>query len=223
MKILCISDHVDPLVYSQTIKNRFKDVELVLSSGDLPLSYYDFIMTSLNKPLLFVFGNHQLRGMKEFKESLNILGGYCPWDHERNEPPPPGATYIGKKICREKCVLIAGLGGCMWYNGGANQYTDLQMFFHIVGMIPAFLINKLRFGRFLDILITHSPPYGIHDGSDRCHTGFKSFLWFMRVFKPKYLVHGHVHLYTHNAERISNYFTTKITNAYNHLVIDLEM
>ena len=55
MKILCVADHVDPFVYSAGLKSRFRDVELVLSAGDLSLEYYDFIVSTLNKPLYFVF------------------------------------------------------------------------------------------------------------------------------------------------------------------------
>jgi predicted phosphodiesterase len=58
MKILCISDTTDPLVYSPNIAERYADVDCVISAGDLPLKYYEYILSSLNKPLYFVFGNH---------------------------------------------------------------------------------------------------------------------------------------------------------------------
>ncbi|MFW6208587.1 MAG: metallophosphoesterase, partial [Spirochaetota bacterium] len=48
-KILCISDHVDPLIYSNQLKERFKDIDLVLSAGDLDRPYYGFIVSTLNK------------------------------------------------------------------------------------------------------------------------------------------------------------------------------
>jgi len=60
MKVLCVSDQIDPLVYSSNIKERYKDIDLVISAGDLPMEYLDFIVSSLNKPVLFVFGNHNL-------------------------------------------------------------------------------------------------------------------------------------------------------------------
>ena len=211
MKILCIADHKDPLVYSQSIKDRFHEVELVLSAGDLPISYYDYIVSCLNKPLLFVFGNHKLRALKSQQDGfLHQMRSYF-----------SGATYIGKKTVREKGLLLAGLGGSMWYNGDENQYTDYQMYWNVFRLIPSLLINKIRFGRFIDILVTHAPPRGIHDGKDLCHTGFKCFLWFMRTFKPGYLVHGHVHLYSLNDKRVSQYWQTTVVNAYNHIVIDL--
>ena len=57
---------------------------------------------------------------------------------------------------------------------------------------------------------------------DPCHTGFRVFLWFMRTFRPRYLVHGHVHLYDRNAAREARYASTTVVNAYDHVVIDLE-
>ena len=60
MKILCISDQIDPLVYSSNIKERYKDIDFIISAGDLPMEYLDFIVSSLNKAVYFVFGNHNL-------------------------------------------------------------------------------------------------------------------------------------------------------------------
>ena len=50
MKILCLSDYVDPLIYNQNIKQTFSDIDLIICAGDLPLDYIDFVVTMLNKP-----------------------------------------------------------------------------------------------------------------------------------------------------------------------------
>lgn len=224
MKILCVSDHVDPLVYSATIKTRFSDVSLVLSSGDLPFNYYDYIISSLNKPLLFVFGNHKLDMFGYFKKTSDIssMGKTMVTYFENTSQRPGGVTYVGDRIVKQQGLLIAGLGGSMWYNGKPNQYTDFTMYLHILRFLPRLLLNRIFRGRYVDILITHAPPFRVNDLPDRCHTGFKAFLWFMRVFKPRYLVHGHVHLYDMNARRVSNYCETKVVNVYDHYVIDWE-
>ncbi|MBN2554134.1 MAG: metallophosphoesterase [Spirochaetales bacterium] len=222
MKILCISDHVDPLVYSPSIKQRFADVELVLSAGDLPMSYYDFIMSTLNKPLLFVFGNHNLRYMPLFTGRADSVPRSRFSTHGYDGWLPTGAVHIGSRVRREKSVLVAGLGGSLWYNGGENQFREFQIALRIVKLLPRLLYNKLRFGRYLDILLTHAPPFGIHDREDRCHRGFKTFLWFMRVLRPKYLVHGHIHLYSASELRMSRYQQTTVVNAYDHVVIDVQ-
>jgi hypothetical protein len=220
MKILCIADHIDPLVYSPGIKERFRDVGLVLSAGDLPLTYYDFIVSTLNKPLLFVFGNHNLRGMEQFRGVPEFVGR-SPAQPREADPPATGAVYVSGRVRREKGVLVAGLGGSRWYNGGENQYTDLQAWLRLALLAPRLLFNRLRFGRYLDVLLTHAPPLGVHDAQDPCHRGFRSLLWFMRVFKPRYLVHGHIHLYSDDAARVSRWGQTTVVNAYDHALIEV--
>ena len=61
MKILCVSDEIDPLIYNSSVKQVFGDIDVVLCAGDLPMDYIDFIVSTLNKPTYFVFGNHNLK------------------------------------------------------------------------------------------------------------------------------------------------------------------
>jgi len=70
--VLCVADHIGPRVYSPGVKDRFQGVQLVISAGDLPLSYYDFLVSSLNKPLLFVFGNYNLGHYRRTKHKLSL-------------------------------------------------------------------------------------------------------------------------------------------------------
>ena len=221
MKALCVSDSIDPLVYSDSVKRRFVDVEVVLAAGDLPLEYLEFIVSSLNKPLFFVFGNHNLNQFsyyrnREFADRRGMT-------EERRGLPGLGTVYVGGRVVREGGLLIAGLGGSMRYNGGGNQYSNFEMNMRILGLLPWLLFNRIRSGRALDVLLTHAPPYGIHDGKDLCHRGFRAFLWFMRVFKPRYLIHGHIHLYDFADNRKTVYHSTVVINAYSHFVVDIEV
>jgi len=221
MKILCVSDSRDPLIYSPQVKNRFHDVDLVLGAGDLDLDYYGFIVSSLNKPLLFVFGNHNLNKIHHFRREY--ASDYPPDIHPHaGEPLSYGSTYVGGKVIRNGGLIIAGLGGSMRYNDGRNQFTETGMFFRSLRLLPKMLLHRIVHGRYVDILLTHSPPKGIHDMDDLPHRGFKVFLWFMRRFKPRFLIHGHVHLYDLNAKRVTLYNGTHVINAYEHIVIDTE-
>jgi Icc-related predicted phosphoesterase len=221
VRILCVSDHVDPLIYSNSIKKRFGTVDLVLGAGDLELPYYGYIVSSLNKPLAFVFGNHNLKRISFYRKEhspvqMDLSGTSF---LERSF----GSTYVGDRVIKMGGVLVAGLGGSMEYNGGLNQFTEFQMALKMMKLLPGLIINRLFRGRWLDVLLTHAPPAGIHDRDDPCHRGFRIFLSFMRFFKPRYLVHGHVHLYDLNATRITEYHSTTVVNAYEHIVIDLEV
>jgi uncharacterized protein len=217
MKILCVSDEVDPIVYSPRIRERFGDVDLVLAAGDLPMEYISYIVTLLNKPLLFVFGNHNLADLSYYRPQKFAFRPDI-----RPEDKAWGGTYIGFKLRREAGMLVMGLGGSARYNDGLNQYTQLEMWIKALMLVPGLLLNKLRFGRYLDIVLTHAPPQGVHDRDDRCHAGFSAFRWIMRTFKPKYLVHGHVHLYDPSDERATRFESTVVFNAYGHYIIERE-
>jgi Icc-related predicted phosphoesterase len=167
-----------------------------------------------------VFGNH----------NLEDFGRY----HGKNSAGLPAAVESDKGIGAMHAdgkvkmadgggggVIIAGLGGSMRYNRAENQWTNAQMMVKIIKLMPKLLFYRIFHGRCLDVLLTHSPPEGIHDKSDPCHRGFKAFLWFMKVFKPKYLVHGHIHLYDMSEVRTSRYLETTVVNAYGHCVIEL--
>ena len=220
MKILCVADQIDPLVYSESVRERFGDVEMVISAGDLPMSFLGFLASSLNKPVAFVFGNHNLKELDRFE------GRPSPAEQLRNAYGIPsqsyGATYIDGKVRRIKGLLIGGLGGSIRYNEGAHQFSDRQMRRRIFRMIPRLLVNRIFFGRFLDIFVTHAPPRYIHDRDDLPHHGFECFRWFLETFKPRYHLHGHIHLYDLNAPRITSLGQTTIINAFSYFVLDTE-
>ena len=58
MRVLVISDKVEPVLYGPTILDRVGTVDLILSCGDLPFYYIEFIISMVNKPAYYVFGNH---------------------------------------------------------------------------------------------------------------------------------------------------------------------
>lgn len=232
MKILCLSDYVDPLVYSPMIKENFSDTDLILCAGDLPLDYQDFVISMMNKPTYFIFGNHNLKSYHLYHKTghSDSAAQNLPYGDTSNYH---GGTYAGFKCFSEHTtpvtdpvtgkktpLLIAGVSGTVKYNNGLNQYTESQMKFKLLLMIPHLILNKIRYGRYLDILLTHASPRHIHDHEDPCHIGFECFNWFIQKFQPTYLVHGHIHLYDMREERIGKYGNTTVVNAYAHCTVD---
>lgn len=221
MKILCISDETDPLIYSDHVSTRYGDVDLILSAGDLPLKYYEFIISTLNKPLYFVFGNHNLEFLNQY-----ISNNQPPYQESQQLGgiPPFGGEFVDGRVRYDKRndLIIAGLGGSMRYNNGEHQFTNVQMFGRIVKMIPQLIFNRLVRGRYVDILLTHAPPLGLGDGVDLPHKGFSSFLLFMKWFKPRYLLHGHVHLVDFNANRVHPFKRTKVINIFKNYLLEDE-
>ncbi len=221
MKILCVADDKDALVYSSHVKEFYPNIDMVIGAGDLSLKYYEYIITSLNKPLFFVFGNHNLEHYRYYIGGSNGRRAGTMAELVSNDIPY-GGTMIEDRVYRDKKtgLIIAGLGGSIKYNKGKHQFTNSQMARRMWKMAPHLIVNKILYGRCLDILVTHAAPLGLNDDVDPCHVGFKSFLTFMDIFKPKYLLHGHIHLTDANAKRDLVYRQTKIINVYKAFVLD---
>ncbi len=120
-------------------------------------------------------------------------------------------------------LLLAGFDGSLRYNKGAYQSSQAEMQAAVRTLVPWMMLNRLRYGRFLDILITHAPPLGVHDRPDRCHTGFDAFNWLIRSFKPRYHLHGHVHLYDRRTPTVTRVCETEVINVYPFRELALEL
>jgi Icc-related predicted phosphoesterase len=91
----------------------------------------------------------------------------------------------------------------------------------VATLTPALVVNRARYGRALDILITHAPPYHIHDAEDLPHRGFRSFVWFIDTYKPRYFIHGHVHVYDTRAETMTTRGATTVINTYGYKILEI--
>lgn len=207
MKILAVSDRVIDRLYSSDVGRRFPDVDLILGCGDLPFYYLEFLISALNVPLLYVLGNHDL--IPQYTADGRTLTDV------------PGGSNLHARTMLEKGILLAGLEGSMRYRYGAPlMYSEAEMRQQVGRLLPSLLWNRCFHGRYLDILVTHSPPLGIHDRKDIAHTGFKIFQNFIRWFRPRYLLHGHVHLYRQDAVRVTQLQQTTIINVYPYHMLD---
>ena len=204
MKILAVSDQAVEAVYSGCVAGRFDDVALVVSCGDLSYSYLEYIVTMLNVPCLYVHGNHD-------QPEHRACGGV------RKEPG--GWVNLDGKTVEREGLLFAGLEGSIRYKPGATfQYTERQMAWKAWRLTPALLMNRIHYGRYLDVLVTHSPPCGIHDGDDPAHRGFETFLALIERFKPRYLFHGHKHVYGPQ-QTCTRYGETDVVNVHPYRVL----
>jgi Icc-related predicted phosphoesterase len=209
MRILTISDEIVPAIYSLNIKQRFGDVDFVLSCGDLPLYYVEFVVTMLSVPCFYIWGNHDGPETQQGGETVTEARG---------------ATNLEGRCIEHNGLLIGGLGGSLRYKSdGTNMYSDAEMMRRVYRLMPRLMLNKLRHGRHLDILITHAPPLGIHNGPDYPHRGFKAFLWLMDRIQPRYLIHGHIHLsYGFDQPVESTYGQTTIINTAGYRLLDID-
>mgnify|MGYP001416293934 CR=1 FL=1 len=113
-------------------------------------------------------------------------------------------------------MVFAGFEGSLPYKEGPFLYSQSEMWGFVLGIIPRLLWKKMVFGRFVDVVITHSPPFGIHDKDTNIHGGYKAFRWLIKVFQPAYFFHGHIHVYSDDEPVETVIGQTKIINTYGH-------
>ncbi len=197
MKILAIADEESKYLWDYFDKSKIEGIDLIISCGDLNPHYLSFLLTLSSVPVLYVHGNH---------------------DGKYENIPPEGCTCIDDEIYVHNGVRILGLGGSMRYKPGPHQYTEWQMRQRV-----AKLKFKLFKSRGFDILVTHAPAYQLNDGMDLPHQGFQVFKTLMEKYRPKYFLHGHVHLsYGRGHKRYDKYQDTHVINAYERCVFEFE-
>jgi len=206
VKILAVSDEVIERLYSLCNNGHFSDVEMIVGCGDLPYPYLENIVSLLNVPLLYVPGNHDPK-YSEHDPLTCVQGG----------------SNLDLKLERVKRFLIGGFGGSVQYRpDGTNQYTQADAYRRAFRLLPGLWLNRINYGRMLDILITHSPPFGIHDEDTQAHTGLKAINWLIRIANPRYHFHGHTHFYRRNLELSeTTQKETKIINVFPYKIIDI--
>lgn len=187
MKILAVSDFIEPLSSDLLRGNVFSDVQLIISCGDLPPDYLSALSRAFAAPLYYVRGNHDLR-------------------YEAS--PPKNCFDIHAQLLPFGDMTILGLEGSHWYNGRPLQYTEAQM-----RQIVRFLRPRLHRFKHLDMVVAHAPPRYIHDTDDPCHRGFQVFRRLIKRYQPKYFLHGHIHRrFDEPEQRITRIGWTRVIN-----------
>ena len=206
MKILAVTDEAVERLYPLASSGHFADVGLILSCGDLPYTYLEYLVTMLGVPLCYVPGNHDPQYNPRVVAS-------------RAE----GCENIDGRVVRVRGLTIAGLGGSPRYHpGGSNQYTPSEMTLRAIQLMSALWWDRIRHRRALDILITHSPPLGIHDDETQAHRGLRAINHLIDWAKPRYHLHGHVHFHRTNlAPSVTSVGGTKVINVFPYQVIEI--
>jgi len=208
MKVLSLSDIVVPFIYSGQIGERFAGVDFGIGCGDIPYYYQEYVISRLDIPFFYVRGNHS------HPIERTAAGHHI---------EPRGAIDLHRRVLSHKGLLLAGIEGCGRYREGPYQYTQGEMWMHVFSLIPGLLRNRALTRRFLDVLVTHAPPQGIHDQDDLPHRGVKAFRWLLEVFRPAYHFHGHIHVYHPDTFIETIYRQTRVINTYGYRETVLEL
>lgn len=208
VKALAVSDTVIEQLHHPDVRRRFPEVSLLIGCGDLPFYYLDFLISAFDMPLVYVRGNHD--GGPQHLSDGRII------DHVQ------GGVDLHARVVLVRGLLMAGLEGSMRYRAdGKYMYTEAEMRVQVARLLPKVLLAQLRHGRRLDVLVTHSPPFGIHDDRDLAHTGFRIFLPMMHWLRPRYLLHGHVHKIGANVPHRTLVGETTVINVFPYRQLEL--
>ncbi len=207
MKVLVVSDQVVERIYSLTAQGYFHEVGMILGCGDLPYSYLEYLVSMLNVPMFYVPGNHDPKFNPRFGSSQ-----------------AEGGSNLDLRRARAKGLLLAGFGGSVRYQPhGVNQYTQAEAYGRAWQLLPSLCLNRLRYGRAVDILITHSPPFGIHDEDSQAHRGLRAINLLLRWARPRYHFHGHTHFFRRNLEpSVTQVRSTTVMNVFPYKVIEVQ-
>ncbi len=197
MRILLLADEPSRSLWDYYSPDKVKDVELIISCGDLPAAYLEFLVTMCHAPVLYVPGNH---------------------DESYVKHPPEGCECIEGTMFCWNGLRIFGLGGSMQYKPGTYMFTETAMKRRI--RRAAWTISK--FGG-MDILVTHAPAKNCGDLPDLPHQGFECFNTLLEICRPGLMVHGHVHAsYGGNYQREQTHTSgTRIINAFERYIVDV--
>ena len=183
MKLLAVSDEEVAWINSPRLSERCADVDLVISCSDLPNDYLEYIATTLNKPCYYVHGNHDTPPAQP-----DIVTG------KLRKTDPEGWLNLDLQRARLDDLRLAGLEGCHRYKPNAPyQYSQSDQWLRAFWLARKLAQGMARWGRGMDIMVTHAPLRDIHDGSDVAHHGFDAFNWLAKSFKPRLWLHGHQH------------------------------
>ena len=101
-------------------------------------------------------------------------------------------------------------GGC----GGSWKYKPRGNYLYDQWEVAAFLSTFPP----VDVFVSHNSPRGLHDQDDEVHCGFEALNDYIRIAKPRVLVHGHQHV---NKE--TNVGETAVIGVFGHRILDLPM
>jgi hypothetical protein len=187
VRVLAVSDEVNEGLAAGLAADW--PVDLILACGDLPADYLAALINTIDVPLVFVPGNHDpdLSGYRQSRSGMITLAGFPaapPW--------PPGATSADGRVLDAAGLRVAGLGGCLRYSTGPNQYSERQQARRARRLRHHVRRRRRRDCRPVDVLLTHAPPSGIGDAIDLPHRGFCCYHQLIADLAPATLLHGHV-------------------------------
>jgi uncharacterized protein len=176
IRLLAVSDEVDPSLESARTREAMGAVDLVIGCGDLDPPYLAFLADAFAVPTLYVRGNHDVGA------AWSATG--------RQMLPEP--LRDGRPV-DEDALHLVGFSGSPRYAPRGRERTEQQvsalaMWWRVLGAWP-----RLASAGPL-VVMSHAAPRGINDADDHAHRGFSAFRWLAERVRPPLWLHGHTSL-----------------------------
>ncbi|MCJ7549213.1 MAG: hypothetical protein MUQ30_05995 [Anaerolineae bacterium] len=134
-------------LYHSNLNQLTGPIDVLIGCGDLPYGCMDFIVTQPHvEHALCVHGNHD--------RPQSLPSG-------RRTDRPLGWINVDRRVIylKKLDLLVAGLQGSTHYSAGDGcQYTEREMAYRALTVIPQLLPNRALRGRYVDVFIAHAPP-----------------------------------------------------------------
>ena len=125
----------------------------MLAAGDLPWDYLEFLASVTDRPGVFVPGNHDpaVASARQHRSGQFLRAGMpC-------EPPrPAGCRSADGTVVDAAGLRIAGLGGCVRYRPGPNQYSQREFHRRAARLLRRVGRLQRRLPGPVDVLLTHA-------------------------------------------------------------------
>jgi hypothetical protein len=191
-------------------------VDLIIAAGDLPFDYLAELVDRFDRPGVLVPGNHDpdISGYARGAGMWLRAGQPAEW------PGPAGYDDADGRVVDVAGLRVAGLGGCVRYRAGPNQWTQAEQARRARRLVRAAQRMQRRDGRGVDVLLTHAPPRHCGDREDGPHHGFECLHDVVAALAPRLLLHGHIHPYGQPVpDRVLG--TTRVVNVVGRRVLEL--
>ncbi|BCX14149.1 MAG: serine/threonine protein phosphatase [Candidatus Dojkabacteria bacterium] len=176
-----------------------------------PLRSIKEIVSESNVDLICTLGDLELLQIKELADithipKLGVYGNHCSGRYFEDL----GILNLHLKTFEYNGFKFGGFEGSHRYkeSSDAKMYTQEEAT-HLLQNFP-----------YVDVMISHSPPFGINDESQSLsHQGFIALRDYIKKQQPKYFLHGHTYPSEENV--VTKFENTNIIYVYADKVIEI--
>jgi hypothetical protein len=159
--------------------------------------------------LIISCGDVPYATLEQFKERFpgvaiyGVHGNHCP-----GTPLPDGIVDLHGTVVKKGLLTFSGFEGALRYKDAGHYLYDDPDVEHLLRRLPP-----------VDVMVSHAPPRGIHDGQDFAHMGFEAFRQYIDQKIPRYWIHGHAH----QKDRVTPIGETFVISVYGFKFVRLEL